>query len=88
MCKSSSLVFVLFFGSLFRLEVFPWRLVFVITLVSAGVALMVATEATFHSTGMLMVISACALGGLWWSLTEIQLRKRNTGMHTLVATVF
>ena len=88
MCKSSSLIFVLLFAFLFRLEIFSWRLVFVITLISAGVVLMVATETAFHLAGMLMVFSASALGGLRWSLTQILLRKRNMGMDTPVATVF
>lgn len=41
MCKSSSLIFVLFFAFLFRLERFSWRLVSVIFLITAGVLLMV-----------------------------------------------
>jgi solute carrier family 35 protein C2 len=88
MCKSSSLIFVLLFALLFRLETFSWRLVFVITLICAGVILMVATETAFHFAGMLMVFSASALGGLRWSLTQILLRKRDMGMDTPVATVF
>jgi solute carrier family 35 protein C2 len=88
MCKSSSLIFVLLFAFLFRIEIFSWRLVFVITLISAGVVLMVATETAFHLTGMLMVFSASALGGLRWSLTQILLRRREMGMDTPVATVY
>ena len=88
MCKSSSLIFVLLFAFLFRLEIFSWRLVFVITLISAGVVLMVATETAFHLAGMVMVFSASALGGLRWSLTQILLKKRNMGMDTPVATVY
>lgn len=41
MCKSSSLIFVLTFAFLFRLEKFSWRLVGVILLITAGVLLMV-----------------------------------------------
>ncbi|KAG8898637.1 Triose-phosphate Transporter [Tulasnella sp. 403] len=41
MCKSSSLVFVLLFAFLFRLERFSWRLVGVIFFITAGVLLMV-----------------------------------------------
>jgi solute carrier family 35, member C2 len=88
MCKSSSLIFVLLFAFLLRLEAFSWRLVSVVTLIFAGVVLMVATEAAFHFTGMLLVFSASAFGGLRWSLTQILLRKRDMGMDTPVATVF
>ncbi|KAG9019043.1 Triose-phosphate Transporter [Tulasnella sp. 427] len=41
MCKSSSLIFVLTFAFLFRLEKFSWRLVGVILLITSGVLLMV-----------------------------------------------
>ncbi|KAI0695942.1 triose-phosphate transporter family-domain-containing protein [Cerioporus squamosus] len=78
MCKSSSLVFVLLFAFLLRLEVFSWRLIGVIFLIFAGVLLMVATETHFVLGGFLLVISASALGGL----------GGNMGMHNPAATLF
>lgn len=73
MCKSSSLVFVLFFAFLFRLERFSARLVGVILLITSGVVLMVATETKFALGGMLLVFAASALGGLRWALTQMLL---------------
>lgn len=88
MCKSSSLIFVLLFAFLFRLERFSWRLIGVITLIFCGVILMVATEANFVLQGFLMVISASALGGLRWSLTQILLKDKRMGMDNPAATIF
>ncbi|KAF9528514.1 triose-phosphate transporter family-domain-containing protein [Crepidotus variabilis] len=88
MCKSSSLIFVLFFAFLFRLETFSWRLVAVIFLIFAGVLLMVATEAEFLLQGFILVISASALGGLRWSLTQVLLKSKKIGFDNPAATIF
>ncbi|CUA72179.1 putative transporter C22E12,01 [Schizosaccharomyces pombe 972h-] [Rhizoctonia solani] len=83
MCKSSSLVFVLFFAFLFKLETFSKRLVSVILLITGGVVLMVATETHFAFGGMILVFIASACGGLRWALTQILLHgpKREEDEH-------
>lgn len=88
MIKSSSLIFVLMFAFLFRLEAFSWRLVGVIVLICCGVLLMVATETHFVLQGFLLVLSASALGGLRWGLTQILLKDNQLGLHNPVATIF
>lgn len=88
MCKSSSLVFVLAFAFLFHLETFSIRLIGVILLISTGVLLMVATETHFVLGGFILVLSASALGGLRWSLTQLLMRSKRSGMNHPVATIF
>lgn len=88
MCKSSSLIFVLLFAFLFHLEKFSWRLVAVILLIFSGVLLMVATETHFVLEGLLLVLSASALGGLRWSLTQLLLHNKKMGMDNPAATVY
>ncbi|KAF4563432.1 Triose-phosphate Transporter [Pleurotus pulmonarius] len=88
MCKSSSLIFVLLFAFLFRLEKFSFRLVGVIFLIFCGVLLMVATETHFILTGFILVISASALGGFRWSLTQLLLKDKKMGMDNPAATVY
>ncbi|KAF8160905.1 triose-phosphate transporter family-domain-containing protein [Crassisporium funariophilum] len=88
MCKSSSLVFVLLFAFLFRLELFSWRLVAVILLIFSGVVLMVASEAHFILEGLILVLSASAFGGLRWSLTQLLLKSKKMGFDNPAATIF
>lgn len=88
MGKSSSLVFVLLFAFLLKLEKFSWRLIGVILLICAGVLLMVATQTHFVLSGFLLVISASAMGGLRWGLTQVLLRSKNIGMDNPAATLF
>ncbi|CCL99847.1 uncharacterized protein FIBRA_01871 [Fibroporia radiculosa] len=88
MCKSSSLIFVLMFAFLFRLETFSLRLVGVIVLIVIGVLLMVATQAHFDLTGFLLVMGGSALGGFRWSLTQLLLRNKKMGFNNPAATLF
>ncbi|OBZ67087.1 putative transporter C22E12.01 [Grifola frondosa] len=66
MCKSSSLIFVLLFAFLLRLEVFSLRLVGVIALIFVGVLLMVATQTHFALGGFLLVIKTRTLFRRRW----------------------
>lgn len=88
MCKSSSLIFVLLFAFLFRLETFSLRLVGVIFLIFVGVLLMVATETHFVLSGFLLVMSGSALGGFRWSLTQVLLRDKKIGFDNPAATLY
>ncbi|KAJ4483681.1 triose phosphate transporter [Lentinula aciculospora] len=88
MVKSSSLIFVLLFAFLFHLERFSWRLVGVIMLICSGVLLMVATETHFVLGGFVLVISASALGGLRWALTQLLFQNKKIGFSNPASTIF
>lgn len=88
MCKSSNLAFVLFFAFLFGLEVIRWSLIGIISLITIGVVLMVAAETKFVLVGAVQVLSASALGGLRWALTQMLLDRDEMGMNNPIATIF
>ncbi|PWN43683.1 TPT-domain-containing protein [Ceraceosorus guamensis] len=88
MCKSSNLAFVLIFAFLFRLEVVRLSLIGIITLITIGVVMMVAAETQFVLEGAIEVLTASAMGGLRWALTQILLDREGMGMNNPVATVF
>lgn len=87
MCKSSVLGFVLLFAVIFRLEKLTWKLVGVITVMTIGVLMMVASEAHFVPIGFFLVILASALSGLRWSLTQILL-LRNPATSNPFSSIF
>ena len=88
MCKSSSLIFVLFFAFLFRLESFSLRLVVVILIIFAGVLLMVASETAFVLSGFLLVMFASVCGGLRWSLTQVLMQDKFMGLDNPPSMIF
>jgi len=73
MCKSSSLAFVLIFAFAFRLEKVTWKLIAIISVMTIGVVMMVASEAQFVTIGFVLVLLASVLSGLRWSLTQMLL---------------
>jgi solute carrier family 35 protein C2 len=87
MCKSSVLGFVLIFAFLFRLEKPSWKLLAIITTMTAGVVLMVAGETSFSILGFVLVMTAAASSGFRWSLTQILL-IRNPATSNPFSTVF
>ncbi|WVQ71800.1 hypothetical protein IAR50_001342 [Cryptococcus sp. DSM 104548] len=88
MCKSSTLIFVLLFAFTFRLEPYSLRLILVICLISFGVFCMVFNTTSVSISGVLMVFSASALGGLRWALTELLMHKKAMGLANPFATIF
>lgn len=88
MCKSSSLIFVLGFAFLFKLEAYSHRLVFVIAFITFGVFLMVFNATTVSIPGIIMVFTASALGGLRWALTQLVMHKPEMGMTNPFATIY
>lgn len=60
----------------------------VIILIFSGVLLMVATETHFILDGFLLVISASAMGGLRWSLTQMMLKNKKMGFDNPAATIY
>jgi solute carrier family 35 protein C2 len=87
MCKSSALGFVLIFAFLFRLEKPSWRLVFIISIMTVGVVMMVAGETAFHALGFILVMASACSSGFRWSLTQILL-LRNPATANPFSSIF
>ncbi|ODV79718.1 TPT-domain-containing protein [Suhomyces tanzawaensis NRRL Y-17324] len=93
MLKTSSLVFVLLFGLLFRLEKFNWRLVIIVLVMTVSVVMMVkkpdnVDSADDHNVvGIFMVLTASMVSGLRWSFTQLLL-KRNPYTVNPISTIF
>lgn len=88
MCKSSTLGFVLLFAFIFKLEKPTWRLTGIISLITIGLVLMVSGETQFDFLGMMEVLTASAMGGLRWALTQKLLDKEALGLNNPFATLF
>ena len=92
MLKTSSLVFVLLFGLLFRLEKFHIRLVLIVVVMSGSVMMMVkkpptASDQNYNPLGILMVLAAAMMSGLRWAFTQLLL-KHNEYTRNSISTIF
>ena len=76
MLKSTTPLFLLLFAIMMGIERMSWRLAGVIAIISLGLFLLVEgeEEGEFSWAGFLMVISASALAGLRWAITQVLLQ--------------
>lgn len=75
MCKSSTLGFVLIFAFILGLERLSFKLILIICVMTVGVVMMVADEATFNVIGFALVISSAFFSGFRWALTQVLLLR-------------
>lgn len=83
MVKTSSLLFVLIFGLLFRLELFSWRLILIVVIMCVSVSMMTMKKVSVndshddwqHSLGVILILLASAFSGLRWCFTQLLLKK-------------
>ena len=61
--KSTSIVFILMFAILFRLEKKHWSLIVIVLMISSGLAMFTYKSTDFVLIGFLMVLSASFLSG-------------------------
>ena len=65
MLKTSSLMFVLLFGLLFKLEKFNWRLIFIVAIMTISV-IMMTDKPELGSFLLLLLLLLLRLGYLWY----------------------
>ena len=61
--KSTSIVFILMFSILFRLEKKHWSLILIVLMISLGLSMFTYKSTEFVLAGFLMVLSASFLSG-------------------------
>jgi len=84
--KSSSILFVLFFSILYRLQPIQFSLIIVVFLISAGVVMAVYGDTDFSALGFGLVLGASCVGGYRWALTQllmVQIGSKLSALHTI-----
>ncbi|KAL4448483.1 hypothetical protein ABPG75_005702 [Micractinium tetrahymenae] len=74
MCKSTTPLFLLVFAIAWGIEKPSWSLAAVVSVISAGLLLLVYGETKFHLVGFILVMSAAMLAGLRWTITQVLLQ--------------
>lgn len=87
MCKSSAPVFLVFFAMVLGVETPSLKTAGTVMVLSLGVLLTVAGETKFDETGFALVMTASALGGMRWVLTQILLSSSEQGLDNPFATL-
>ncbi|XP_078367610.1 solute carrier family 35 member C2-like [Oculina patagonica] len=88
MTKSTSIIFILMFALVFRLEQWNFSLVAVILLIASGLFLFTFESTEFSAEGFVLALTASGLSGLRWTLAQILTQKEDLGLHNPLDTLY
>lgn len=81
MTKSSVIIFISFFGVLFKLERRSWSLGLIVVLISSGLFLFTYKSTEFNTLGFILLLIASFASGARWTLAQILMQKSKLGLH-------
>uniref|UniRef100_A0A1B6FYX5 Sugar phosphate transporter domain-containing protein n=1 Tax=Cuerna arida TaxID=1464854 RepID=A0A1B6FYX5_9HEMI len=81
MTKSTSIVFILGFSLLFKLEKKSWSIIVIVGMISGGLVMFTYKATQFDLLGFLLVLFASFSSGLRWSLTQFVMQKAELGLR-------
>lgn len=88
MTKSTSIIFILFFAILFRLERKSWNLLLIVGMISGGLIMFTYKSTQFNAIGFSLVLFAAFISGIRWTLAQLIMQKSNLGLHNPIDMVF
>jgi len=88
MTKSTAVIFILMFALFFRLEERHWSLVFIVSLISGGLAMFTYKSTQFHLFGFCLVLAASVLSGFRWSMAQLILQKSKLGLGNPIDMIY
>ncbi|KAB0795906.1 hypothetical protein PPYR_09967 [Photinus pyralis] len=88
MTKSTSIVFILFFAILLKLEKKSWSLCTIVIMISLGLFLFTYQATQFSIIGFILLILASASSGVRWTCTQLLLQKSKMGMKNPIDMIY
>jgi len=86
--KSTSIIFILMFAILFRLEKKHWSLIIIVIMISVGLSMFTYKSTDFVLIGFLMALSASFLSGIRWTLSQLIMQKAQFGLSNPIDMVY
>ncbi|CAL8073143.1 unnamed protein product [Calicophoron daubneyi] len=88
MTKSTSIIFILFFSLILRLERKKISLIFVVLLISCGLFMFSYESAQFNLVGFLLVLFASFLSGIRWTTAQLLAQKKEWGLSHPIDLIY
>ncbi|CAK9091814.1 Solute carrier family 35 member C2 (Ovarian cancer-overexpressed gene 1 protein), partial [Durusdinium trenchii] len=82
--KSSSLIFVLFFSILYKLQPCSLSLTLSVFVIGAGVFMASFGDTEFSAIGFGLVLGASAVGGFRWALTQVLMKQIRCSLDAIL----
>ncbi|XP_046603888.1 solute carrier family 35 member C2 [Neodiprion virginianus] len=80
MTKSTTIIFILGFALLFKLERKSWSLVGTVMMISGGLAMFTYKSAKLDSLGLVFALLASFSSGLRWTMAQLVMQKSKLGL--------
>ncbi|XP_029161955.1 solute carrier family 35 member C2-like [Nylanderia fulva] len=81
MTKSTTIIFILGFSLLFKLEKKSWSLVGIVVMIAGGLAMFTYKSTQFGILGFLLCLLASFASGIRWTMTQLIMQRSKLGLH-------
>ncbi|CAH1169688.1 unnamed protein product [Phaedon cochleariae] len=88
MTKSTTIVFILFFSILFKLEKKSWSLSGIVMMITLGLILFTYKSTQFNLLGFALLLMASISSGVRWTCVQMLLQKSKMGMTNPVDMIY
>lgn len=88
MTKSTTIVFILFFALLFKLEKKSWTLVLIVVLIASGLSMFTYKATEFNTLGFVLVLIASFLSGVRWTMAQLFMQHSEAGHQNPLDMVY
>lgn len=88
MAKSTTIIFILVFAILFKLEKKSWSLATIVTMISFGLCLVTYKASEFNLLGFILVLIASISSGVRWTCVQMLMQKSKLGMKSPIDMIY
>ncbi|KAL0279805.1 UNVERIFIED_CONTAM: hypothetical protein PYX00_001284 [Menopon gallinae] len=88
MTKSTSIIFILIFSLLFKLEKKSWKVIAIVLMISGGLLMTTYKSTQFNLIGFLLVLLASFSSGLRWTLAQLLMQKSRFGLSNPLDMIY
>lgn len=88
MTKSTTIVFILIFALVFKLEEKTYSLFLTVMMISGGLFLFTYKAAQFNAVGFFLVLFASFCSGLRWTLAQFVMQKSELGLNNPIDMLY
>lgn len=86
--KSTSIVFILMWAILLKLEQKHWSLVLIVLMISTGLTMFTYKSTDFVLIGFIMVLSASFLSGIRWTVSQLIMQRAQYNLKNPIDMVY
>ncbi len=88
MTKSTTIVFILIFAILLKLEKKSWSLLMIVVMISSGLFMFTYKSTNFNALGFTFLIFASLCSGIRWSFAQLVMQKSKLGLHNPIDMIY